>query len=250
MITFATCWYELNCKFNKEKYLEWMKHFLPNVKKFNLVIFTNKESKYIFEKLVEGNPKIKIILFPFEEFETFNYKRNWIKNQINPANPLYNKINWKVNMLWNEKINFVHHAMKYFDTECYGWCDIGYFRTDNVKDWPHYHMTIDKTKIYYGLVNKINFDIIKKSWETFKNDIIIPPHQVSIAGGFFITHKQNIGWWRDTFYKKLDFYFKNDRLIKDDQMIIVDCVCSNRDKFALCEENSKYDRWFMFKRIL
>ena len=34
MITFATCWYELNCKFNKEKYLEWMKNFLPNVKKY------------------------------------------------------------------------------------------------------------------------------------------------------------------------------------------------------------------------
>ena len=249
MITFATCWYELNCKFNKEKYLEWMKNFLPNVKKFNLVIFTNEESKYIFEKLVRGNPKIKIILFPFEKFGTFNYKREWIKNQINPNSPLYNKINWKVNMLWCEKINFVYRAMEYFDTECYGWCDIGYFReeTDNVKEWPHYRMTIDKTKIYYALVNKNGFDYIDK---LLKNDEIIPPHQVSIAGGFFITHKQNIGWWKDTFYKKLDFYFKNGCLVKDDQMIIVDCVRSNQDKFALCEENSKYDRWFMFKRIL
>ena len=148
-----------------------------------------------------------------------------------------------------EKINFVYRAMEYFDTECYGWCDIGYFReeTDNVKEWPQYRMTIDKTKIYYALVNKNGFDYIDK---LLKNDEIIPPHQVSIAGGFFITHKQNIRWWRDTFYKKLDFYFKNDRLIKDDQMIIVDCVRSNQDKFALCEENSKYDRWFMFKRIL
>ena len=51
-------------------------------------------------------------------------------------------------------------AMKYFDTDYYGWCDIGYFRTDNAKDWPHYHMTIDKTKIYYGLVNKQIFNQI------------------------------------------------------------------------------------------
>ena len=249
MITFATCWYELNCKFNKEKYLEWMINFLPNVKKFNLVIFTNKESKYIFEKFVEGNPKIKVILLPFEEFETFSYEKIWIKNQINPSNPLYNKINWKVNMLWNEKINFVNRAMKYFDTEYYGWCDIGYFRekTDNVKDWPHYHMAIDKTKIYYALINKKAFYYINK---ILKNNMIIPPNQLSIAGGFFITHAQNIGWWKDTFYKKLDFYFKNDIMVKDDQIIIVDCVCSNCNKFVLCEENSKYDPWFMFKRIL
>ena len=249
MITFATCWYELNSKFNKEKYLEWMKNFLPHVKKFNLVIFTNKESKYIFEDLIKDNEKIKVILLPFKEFGTFNYKKNWIKNQINPANPLYNKISWKVNMLWCEKINFVYRAMEYFDTECYGWCDIGYFReeTDNVKEWPHYRMTIDKTKIYYALVNKNGFDYIDK---LLKNDEIIPPHQVSIAGGFFITYKKNIAWWKDIFYKKLDFYFENDRLVKDDQIIIVDCVCSNQEKFTLCEENSKYDPWFMFKRIL
>ena len=249
MITFATCWYELNCKFNKEKYFEWMKNFLPNVKKFNLVIFTNEESKYIFEKLVRGNPKIKIILFPFKKFGTFSYKKKWIKNQINPKNPLCNRINWKVNMLWCEKINFVYRAMEYFDTDYYGWCDIGYFRkpTDNVKNWPHYHMTINKTKVYYALVNKNFFDYIDK---ILKNNRIIPPDQCSIAGGFFVTYRQNIAWWKDTFYKKLDVYFKNDRLVKDDQMIIVDCVCSNRDKFALCQENSKYDSWFMFKRIL
>ena len=50
MITFATCWYELNSKFNKEKYLEWMKNFLPYVKKFNLVIFTNEGKQIYFRR--------------------------------------------------------------------------------------------------------------------------------------------------------------------------------------------------------
>ena len=208
-----------------------------------------KESKYILEDLIKDNKKIKVILLPFKEFGTFNYKKNWIKNQINPINPLYNKINWKVNMLWCEKINFVYRAMKYFDTEYYGWCDIGYFRekTDNVKDWPYYHMTIDKTKIYYGLVNK---QIFNQIYTILKNNMIIPPDQWSIAGGFFVTYKQNVAWWKDIFYKKLDFYFENDLLVKDDQMIIVDCACSNYNKFVLCEEEMEDDNWFMFKRIL
>jgi hypothetical protein len=33
-------------------------------------------------------------------------------------------------MLWSEKISFVKETMdnQYFNTEYYGWCDIGYFR--------------------------------------------------------------------------------------------------------------------------
>jgi len=40
-------------------------------------------------------------------------------------------------------------------------------------------------------------------------------------------------------------------LIKDDQIIIADCVFSNLDKFLLVRENLyPYDNWFMFQRIL
>jgi hypothetical protein len=81
----------------------------------------------------------------------------------------------------------------------------------------------------------------------------VPPDQISIAGGFFLLHKKNIWWWKTTFDKKLELYFKNDYLVKDDQIIVADCCFSidTRDRFALQREpKNQYDIWFMFQRLL
>ena len=79
----------------------------------------------------------------------------------------------------------------------------------------------------------------------------IPPHQNSIAGGFFILNKDNIEWWATTYDNRLKLYFENNYLVKDDQIILVDCILSNLDKFTLFRENiSNLDNWFMFQRIL
>ena len=109
-------------------------------------------------------------------------------------------------MLWNEKIWFVKETYdnKYFNTEFYGWCDIGYFRnryndfnTNLIKNWPNPTKIniFDKNKIYYACVNN-NMDYMKNIENIIinKNEIglpstDIPPNQISIAGGFFIIHK-------------------------------------------------------------
>jgi hypothetical protein len=49
----------------------------------------------------------------------------------------------------------------------------------------------------------------------------------------------------------LELYFKNNYLVKDDQIILVDCVLSNLNDFLLFRENNQgLDNWFMFQRIL
>ena len=81
--------------------------------------------------------------------------------------------------------------------------------------------------------------------------IEIPANQISVAGGFFILHKNNIIWWFNTFDNTLKKYFKYNYLVKDDQLIIIDCIMSNLDKFLLYSENNeKYNNWFMFQRYL
>ena len=81
--------------------------------------------------------------------------------------------------------------------------------------------------------------------------IPITPGQVSIAGGFFILDKSKAKWWRDVYDNKLKLYFENDYLVKDDQMIIIDCIFSNMKHFYLCREtNTYFDNWFMFQRLL
>ena len=112
-------------------------------------------------------------------------------------------------------------------------------------------------KICYACVTnddgymKFLYNIVKSRNENNLPITPIPPHQNSIAGGFFYLHKNNIEWWASTYDNKLKLYFENNYLVKDDQIILVDCVLSNLDNFALFRENNNnLDNWFMFQRIL
>jgi hypothetical protein len=266
-ITFSSCFYIFKSKFNPKTYITWMNNFISVVNNFNLVIYCDENSrKYIDTK---GKINIKIIIKPLEEFYNYKYKEKWLKNQT--KNVLLNdKIQWQVNMLWSEKIWFVNETIQnaYFESEFYGWCDIGYFRNrDNdtnitdllLSNWPDNNkiMQLDKAKIHYACINNNNSEIkyLKKIIDN-KNQYglpttQIPPQQQSIAGGFFILHKNNIEWWCKTYDEKLALYFSHDYLVKDDQIILADCIFSNIEKFNLIKENDMhYDNWFLFQRFL
>jgi hypothetical protein len=245
-----------------------MNNLISIVNNFNLVIYTDENSsKFIF---TNNNSKIKIITKSIEEFYNYKYKDLWIKNHSTNF-LLNNKSSWELNMLWSEKIWFVKETIerKYFDTDFYGWCDIGYFRNRNseyidldtsfLSNWPNNNKinNLDKNKIIYACINN-NDNYINNIYKLInkKNNIglpinPIPPNQESIAGGFFILHKNMIYWWSKIYDDKLNLYLTNDYLVKDDQIILVDCILSNTEYFSLFRENKKpYDNWFMFQRIL
>jgi hypothetical protein len=266
-ITISSCFYIINSKFPPEIYIGWMNNFLSIVNNFNLIIYTDKNSvKYINKG---ANHNIKIIIKEIEQFYNYKYKDYWIKNH--EKNYLINdKSCWELNMLWSEKISFVNETIKnkYFDTEFYAWCDIGYFRNRNedlntdylIKlKWPNVNTitNFNKNKIYYGCINNDD-NYLNSLYKLINNKnnlglpiVNIPPYQNSIAGGFFIIHKDKIDWWLNTYDSKLKLYFKNDYLVKDDQIIIIDCIYSKLSEFMLFRENNiKFDNWFMFQRIL
>ena len=270
MITFVTCWYQLKSKFNHQQYEKWMRNLLTNVVKFNLVIYSNEKSVSIFKDMIKDNPKIKVILKPLTQLYNYKYKNAWIKNHTK-NDLLKNRIDWELNMLWAEKIYFVYETMnkKYFDTNYYGWMDIGYFRGRDkdidcgaIPHWPNYQKIskLHPDKIYYALIQRdmkymryLHNIINEKRENIFLPRNPIPNNQLSIAGGFFISHKKNIAWWQRTFDEKLKLYFKHDYLIKDDQIIIIDCIMSilTNPRFSLVNENNpKLDNWFLFQRFL
>lgn len=270
MLTLVSCWYILKSKFDINEYKTWISNLLLNVRNFNLVIFTDSKSKYMLDLFVNDNPKIKIIVLEIEDLFCYKFKHSWIKNH-RKNHLLNNKIDWKVNMLWSEKIYFVKRAIynNYFnsdlDEEWVGWCDIGYFREeknnmaiDKIKFWPNIEKIklLDKSKIYYTQI--ASDEELKKISKIIltKNDIDlplnpIPDNQTTIAGGFFLIMPYNINWWCKTYYKRLYLYFANNYLVKDDQIIIIDCIINNYEKFILIkQENLKFDKWFAFNSYL
>lgn len=258
MITYSSCFYIIKSKFDPNIYIEWMNNFISIVNDFNLVIYTNEESR---PYIITNNPNIKIIIKPLNSFYNYKYKNNWIKNH--KENTLLNtRVCWEVNMLWSEKISFVKETMdnQYFNTEYYGWCDIGYFRNRSndlhtvfLKNWSK-DINLDIDKIHYACINNNDLTLFIKNIQD-RNEydlpkIPIPPDQNTIAGGFFILHKKNIDWWFNKYDKTLQLYFEHNYLVKDDQIIIADCIFNNLSKFKLHTEKKNYDNWFMFQRLL
>jgi hypothetical protein len=144
-----------------------MKNFISIVNNFNLVIYTDENSiKYIPDS-VKDNSKIQIIIKPIEQFYNYNYKNFWIENHKN--NFLLNDVScWELNMLWSEKIWFVKETIerKYFDTDFYGWCDIGYFRNrENDLDTRFLSTWASKNKILDLDTQKIS--LIYKDFQQF-----------------------------------------------------------------------------------
>ena len=278
IITLSTCWYVLKSKFDEKTYLEWIKNIISITNNFNLVIYTDIESlKKLNIKL--DNKKIKIIIKPFECFVTYKYKNNWIKNHKNSKLILHKNIDWKLNMLWNEKVFLVNETIKekYFDTEYYGWCDIGYFRnrendlhTKYLSKWPNNEKIINKNYIEYGCVQnnkliyeKLSSDIENHYVNNLKSHPLLNIEEICFAGGFFILNKELIDKFINLYDNKLMYYFKNNFIIKDDQTILLDIIFMNVSLFKIHKENLykleekdkekkivKYDNWFMFQRLL
>lgn len=267
-ITFSTCWYQFKAKFDLTMYSQWIRNMLSNVHGYNLVIYTDAASSdsFNFDAYTAINPRIRVIIKPFETFRNYALKEMWIANH--DKNTYLNKwVDWRVNALWSEKVHFVREtvAHKYFDTEYYGWCDIGYFRARTVghlqdlpmtklRRWPNPEKiaVLNPDKIYYGCVNN-DWTQIEHCIHTLNSGGTLDPRVNFIAGGFFMLHKSKAEWWAVTYDAKLHRHLTDNRVVKDDQQIIVDCVFSKdtQSHFYICrEEESKYDNWFMFQRVL
>ena len=267
-ITFSTCWYQFKAKFDLNVYSQWIRNMLSNVYGYNLVIYTDTAglASFNFDAYTAVNPRIRVIIKPFETFRNYALKEMWIANHA--KNTYLNQwVDWRVNALWSEKVHFVHETVtqKYFDTDYYGWCDIGYFRgrtmgqlqdlpMTKLRGWPNPEKiaVLNPNKIYYGCVNN-DWAWIEHCIHTLNSGGTLDPRLNFIAGGFFMLHKSKAEWWAVTYDAKLHRHLTDGRVVKDDQQIIVDCVFSKdtQTHFYICrEEGGKYDNWFLFQRAL
>ena len=272
LITLSTCWYILKSKFNIDTYLEWIRNFLSMVNNFNLVIYTdNKSITYLLPFMNNRDARIKIIIKPISKFYTYKYKNNWIINHANSDIDLHKKIDWKLNMLWNEKVFLVQETIqnRYFNTMYYGWCDIGYFRnrqndlhTNYLQSWPNSRKLLsspfNSSFIHYGCLqrNPIIYNNLKGDIQQhYNNGLTSQPTnkllETCFSGGFFILKPELIDVYATIYNEKLLYYFTNRFIIKDDQTIIMDIIFTNPGLFYIHNERDRrFDNWFMFQRLL
>lgn len=302
-ITFSTCLYNLKNRHGADKHLEWMRGFIRIVNRFYLVIYTDKETYDLIVTEVrkldaESGSRIKVVIKPYTDFYNFKYAEYWKSNNNNPECKLYGIADWRLNMLWCEKVHFVNETIerRYFDTdtEYYGWCDIGYFRDTLTKSvsmfgtgrntpsayskmirerWPDPAKinALDKNRVYYGCnVRPNNMSVALKYYSEHINTESELPRTIYdkrahfISGGFFITGREKMKWWANTFQTTLEKYIAHNVVIQDDQQLISDCIFrrntgTGTGTGSICEkdfcitkvnENEPDKLWFMFRELL
>jgi len=91
-ITFSTCWYQFKAKFDFSVYAPWIRNMLSNVHAYNLVIYTDEAGRaaFNFDAYTAVNPRIRVIVKPFESFRNYALKDLWIANH--EKNALLNKL--------------------------------------------------------------------------------------------------------------------------------------------------------------
>lgn len=266
-ITFSSCLYRMKNRHGYEKHMNWFRDFIRVVNRFYLVIYTG-ENEYDaicdeIRKLDEDTRrKIKVILKPFSEFHNYKYERFWMENNARPECKLAEIADWRLNMLWCEKTHFVRETIEkqYFDTEYYGWCDVGYFRDtlssggpvaaathptyrEIIREhWPNPDKInrLHKDKIYYGCnitpsnLHKYYTYYAEHFQNTAKIDAntgiprdVYHPRAHLLSGGFYITGREKALWWCSRFQEILELYIMNNVMVQDDQHIISHCVFTN-----------------------
>ncbi len=267
----------------------WFRDFIRIVNQFYLVIYTG-EIEYDdicneIRKLDEtAQGKIKVILKPFSEFHNSKYERFWMDNNARPESKLKDIADWRLHMLWCEKTHFVRETIEnqYFDTEYYGWCDIGYFRDTRSSDasmsydeyrerirehWPNKNKInrLHKNKVYYGCnvePRKLygSYNYYTRHFQNIDSTTGIPrdlynKHSHFVSGGFYITGREKALWWCRRFQEILELYIMNNVVIQDDQHIIAYCVFVGNTPphdFCIVKVNETNDDklWFLFRDFL
>lgn len=292
-ITFSSCYYQVKNRHGTEKHFEWFRDFIKVVNRFYLVIYTGENEYPAIQNEIDTigeedtRNKIKVIVKPFTKFHNYNHERFWRSNNERSENKIRDIADWRLSMLWCEKTHFVKEMIEkqYFETEYYGWCDIGYFRdTLSVstastvspeyrnlirEHWPNPNIIehLHKDKVYYGCniqPKKMESSTIWMVRHFDPSNLVsntgVPrdmyhPDAHYFSGGFYITGREKALWWCHTFQRALEKYINAGAFLKDDQHIIAYCIFTgSRDRdFRIVysdDNNSIHKPWFLFRDFL
>lgn len=239
-IVFYTLIYKIKSKFDFEKYEEWGKNFINNMKDQTLVIYTDNNTYNILKNIFDHN-NIKIIILELNNFTYYKYI-DFFNNCTHLTSG--HNISPELLLIWLERIIILDNLKKYITSDFYAFVDFGYFRDEIIyNNFFKNDIILNKDKIYYCLVKNdiiylkndiISYYNINKNYP-IKNDGII-------GGGFFIIHYDKIDFYINLFENKILSYINNNRLIKDDQIIISDIIFdkNNIEHFELITDTDSH----------
>jgi hypothetical protein len=221
-IIFYTLIYKIKSKFNFEKYEEWGNNLLKNLKDQTLIIYTDENTYNLLKDILNHN-NIKIVFLELTNFKYYKYIDFF--SSCTKLTEGYN-VDPKLLLIWLERIIILDNLKNFINSEFYSFVDFGYFRDETIYDnFLKNNIVLNKDKIYYCLIKNDIIYIKNEILSYYKYNKEYPiKNDGMIGGGFFIIHFDKINFYINLFESKILSYMNNNRLIKDDQIIITDII--------------------------
>jgi hypothetical protein len=206
----------------KNKHGNSFNDWFNNTLKINCpyVFFGDKESIALIKKYRKDFPTYYIEL-NIEDFKTYKYKDNMITNKTHCPSI-------ELNLIWNEKIFLIQHALKInpFSSDFFMWIDAGIcvYRNNIPPSIPFPNIDklnkLPEDKFIYSSTHNTVYN------SNFKKGQYHLYHHVS---GTYILHKNIINKFVDVYSEYLKLIDKND--IWTDQVILTLIYKYNKDFF-------------------
>jgi len=249
MATIVTAYFNIpKSKANHETYVGWMKNMLSIQNR--MIIFCDASSHNLIEELRKNSSYPTIIVeISFDEFYCYKYIDIFNSQYLIDHEKEMHSV--ELYLIWNEKSNFLKMAIeieKKFKTnhsDKFLWCDIGCFRTPNMRffKWP------DANKIPEDKMLLLEVDpLFPEDFSMGLPDLTKRNH---IGGTIFGGPSSAILKWHDLYYTMLENLYQMGRFVGKDQTIMSSVFIENP---KLCEcikyPRGYYDRWFFLQDYL
>ena len=250
-ITIVSAYYKSKSKHKPRDYLDWINNFVLLNK--SIVFFTNKKFKPHLKRLRPKKYHDKTIFFEIELEDFYSYSNFY--NEYRKAHEIdfekrYQTIT--LYMIWAEKCSFLKKVIinNYFNSTCFYWIDIGYFREkkemeDYINNWPSTKMCYDDARVLLGQVKNFS-DIEKTNIINFDIETHIRLQKnINVIGGIFGGQCLNLLKFINLYYNSIRLFLKNNLFIGKDQNIFTYIAFSHPEvvKLIFCKSYNEYRKY-------
>lgn len=242
-VTIVTCFYKISkCKHSFSEYDNWIKNLILNLKKSQVIIFTNNDNYEYINSLFITNNNIKfhIIIKELDDLLiSKKYSREFWVNQHNMDTRKDTGRGIECYKIWNSKFSFLQEAIEknIFNSDKFIWNDIGNVRDSRIfpllNDYPNYEQ-----------VSKSVLDIVILRNFVYDNQLYFN-EEVHFSGSMFGGGKEVILELCQLYYLYFEMYARQNKFVGCDQQIISTLYLKNKNKInAIYPKNYSVDPWF------
>ena len=157
-ITLVTAFFKIKSKHSYNDYLKWMINFLKVNR--SMVFYIEKSLSKIIKKIRPKEFENKTIWIEYNMKDFYSYK-HYLKVFKETYNIDFEKKIHSVPLylIWAEKCKFLENAIikNYFNSKCFYWVDVGYFRNSTkiksyINDWPSSKNCFEDPRVIFNVL--------------------------------------------------------------------------------------------------